>query len=225
MTLTEGMHEGEFIGELAMGLGFHVDAITLTSGQDLVAGAVLGKVETGTPTATVGTPVSGSGGTVGDGALGAWTADAAAMEGTWRIVFTDDGTNVGTYEVIKPDGTLDGVGTVAVAYNGGINGTIADGSNDWVIDDYIPIVVAYSGTQTAPKYVEHNPTATNGSQVACGILMKATDATGGDTITTALVRGPAVVNGNDLTWKSGATTAQKTKGKAQLQAIGIKVSA
>lgn len=43
-TLTEGKHEGEFIGELAMGIGYHVDKVTVLSGQNLVAGAVVGKV-------------------------------------------------------------------------------------------------------------------------------------------------------------------------------------
>jgi hypothetical protein len=44
-TLTEGMHEGEFIGELAMGIGFHVDdSDILISGQNLAAGRVLGKI-------------------------------------------------------------------------------------------------------------------------------------------------------------------------------------
>lgn len=43
-TLTEGMHEGEFIGELAMGIGYHVDQVTILSGQNLVAGAVVGEV-------------------------------------------------------------------------------------------------------------------------------------------------------------------------------------
>lgn len=41
-TLTEGQHEGEFIGELAMGEGYHIDEVTLVSGQNLAAGAVLG---------------------------------------------------------------------------------------------------------------------------------------------------------------------------------------
>ena len=36
-TLTEGKHEGEFIGELAMGIGYHVDVVTLKSGQNLGA--------------------------------------------------------------------------------------------------------------------------------------------------------------------------------------------
>mgnify|MGYP001161472207 CR=1 FL=1 len=41
-TITEGMHEGEFIGELAMGPGYHIDEVTLISGQNCVAGEVLG---------------------------------------------------------------------------------------------------------------------------------------------------------------------------------------
>lgn len=44
VTLTEGMHEGEFIGEMSMGLGYHIDELTLISGQDLAAGAVVGKI-------------------------------------------------------------------------------------------------------------------------------------------------------------------------------------
>lgn len=43
-TLTEGKHEGEFIGELAMGIGYHVDPVTVLSGANLVAGTVVGIV-------------------------------------------------------------------------------------------------------------------------------------------------------------------------------------
>lgn len=218
--LTEGMHEGEFIGETAMSLGYHVDAITLDTG-DLVAGAVLGKIETGTPTATAGTPVSGVGGTVGNGTVSAVTADAGAMAGTYLLVCTATGAT-GKFRVMKPDGTLDGILTIGTAYNGSINLTVADGANDWLIDDIIPVVVAYSGTETAPKYVEHDPAATDGSQNVAGILMKATDASSADVTTTAFVRGPAVINKNDITWKTGATAAQIAKGIAQLQALGIK---
>jgi hypothetical protein len=42
VTLTEGKHAGEFIGESAMGDGYHVDEVTLVSGQNLAAGAVVG---------------------------------------------------------------------------------------------------------------------------------------------------------------------------------------
>lgn len=221
-TLTEGMHEGEFIGELAMGVGYHVDAVTLEP-VDLAAGTVLGTIETGTPTATAGTPVSGTGGTVGNGTVGSWTADAGAMEGTWHLEVTVTGAT-GKFKVVKPDGTVDGIGTIGTAYNGGINGTLADGANDWLVGDLIPIVVAYSGTETVKMVVEWDPEGTDGSQNASCILMKATDASSADVTTTALVRGPATVNLNDLTWKTGATAAQKAKACAQLLALGINVA-
>ncbi len=219
-TLTEGMHEGEFIGELALGIGYHVDAVTLDTG-DLVAGAVLGKIETGTPTATAGTPVSGTGATVGNGTVSAVTADARAMAGIWNLICTATGAT-GKFRVMKPDGSLDGILTIGTAYNGGINLTVSDGASDWLVDDIIPVTVAYAGDATAEKYVEHNSAATDGSQNVAGILMKATDATSADVVTTALVRGPAVINKNDITWKSGATAAEKLKGLAQLLALGIK---
>jgi hypothetical protein len=77
---------------------------------------------------TPGTPVSGTGGTVGNGAVGTWTADAGAPAGTWYLKITKTTTNLGNFEVVRPDGTIDGVGTVGTAYNGQINGTLADGS-------------------------------------------------------------------------------------------------
>jgi hypothetical protein len=46
-TLTEGRHNGEFIGELALGQGYHCDQVTILSGQNLVAGAVVGRQTTG----------------------------------------------------------------------------------------------------------------------------------------------------------------------------------
>jgi hypothetical protein len=46
-TLTEPRHEGEFIGELAMGVGYHVDQVTVLSGQNLIAGTVVGAQTSG----------------------------------------------------------------------------------------------------------------------------------------------------------------------------------
>jgi hypothetical protein len=220
-TLNEPMREGEFIGELAMGLGYHVEAITLKSGENLSAGAVLGVAQTGTPTVTAGTPVSGTGGTVGNGTVGTWTGDAGIMEGEWTIEITTSGAT-GKFKVVRPDGTTEGTGTVGTAYNGGLNGTLADGSNDWTAGDIIPVTVTYDGDDTVLVYEEYDVANTNGSQTVAAILMKNTDASGGATATTALVRGPAVVNKNDLSWFSGATAAQKAEGIEQLQNLGIK---
>ena len=120
--LNEGMHEGEFIGELAMGVGFHVDAGTLISGQKLVAGTVTGLI----------------------------TASA----------------------------------------------------KDTILA----------------------PGASDGSQNVAGIIVPNCDATLADAKTRFMRRGPAVVNGNDLTWPAGITGTQKITAIAQLMALGIKVA-
>ena len=121
-TLTETMHEGEFIGELAMGVSFHVDAMTLITGQNLVAGTVIGKI-----------------------------------------------TASGKYTILAP-------------------------------------------------------AAATGEQAAAGILVPNCNATAADVITRSLLRGPAQVNANDLTWPGGITAPQKTAAIAQLMALGIKVA-
>lgn len=121
MALTEGKHEGEFIGELAMGIGYHVDEITVLSGQNLVAGAVLGKV-----------------------------------------------TASGKYVAYDNAGTDDGRRTVA------------------------------------------------------GILVPDADASGGDVTSRAMLRGPAVINKNDLTWASGVDASEQAAAITEMLALGIK---
>ena len=122
--LTEGMHAGEFIGELAMGVGYHCDEITVLSGQDLVAGAVIGKV----------------------------TASSK------YVAFDNAGTD-------------------------------------------------------------------DGRRTAAGILVGAVDASGGDTKGLALLRGPAVVNKNDLTWAAGIDATEQAAALATLlDSHGIKAA-
>ena len=120
MALNEGMHEGEFIGELAMGPGYHIDQITVASGQNLQAGAVLGRLTSG------------------------------------------------------------------------------------------------------GNYVAFNPAASDGSQNAAGILVPACNATGGATVSRALLRGPAMVNRNDLVFGGGVNGTQQNTAVAALLALGIK---
>lgn len=120
-TLTEGMHSGEFIGELAMGQGYHCDAVTVLSGQTLVAGAVVGKV-----------------------------------------------TASGKYVAYDNVGTDDGRRTVA------------------------------------------------------GVLVSAVDASGGDAAGLVLLRGPAIINKNDLTWASGVDAGEQATAITSMLTLGIK---
>jgi hypothetical protein len=217
----ETRRDGCYLGQCAS-LNQINEEIILDGGSGVVyPGTILGKKIEATATVTPGAPVSGSGGAVGNGNIGTWTADASIAEGTWRIVFTAETSDAGKYQVIRPDGTLDGIGTVGVAYDGSINGTLADGSSDWKEDDIVPIAVSYA-TRTV-KYVPHDPDATDGSQVACAILFNKTDATGADKKAVATVRGPATINANMLTYKASISAANKEKVNRALRALGLAI--
>jgi len=188
--------------------------VTIESGQDLVAGTVLGPLrEAADATVTVGTPVSGVGGTVGNGTISAFTADAGAPEGTWMLICTATGAT-GKFRVMRPDGTLDGVLTIGTAYNGTINGTVSDGANDWLVDDVIPITVTYD--PDALTYKKSLAAATDGSQVPAFILAQDCDASAGDT--EAIVYETGRFAADALTLGTGHTVAGIREG---LRAKGI----
>lgn len=223
-TLTETAHTGEFIVSEAPGMRSR-EQILLTGDNSTTepAGSVLGAVETGTPTLTVGTPVSGTGATVGDGTISAATADAGAMAGDWLLECTVTGAT-GKFKVIKPDGTIDGILTIGTAYNGtrSINITVADGANDWLVGDIIPVNVAYLDGESIPKYEAYDQDGTDGSQYAAGILYKGEIGTTAGADAVAVVR-DAEVNGNLLTWPSDITADEKALAISQLEALNIHV--
>lgn len=221
-TLTEGMHAGEFIGEMALGAAYHNDSITVLSGQNLVAGAVIGAVPAGTSASA-----AKSGGNTGDGTF---VLDATtpilprAKEGVYTLRCITAATNGGVFRLEDPDGIVLGDftitggagGTVTVSEQ--IKGVITDGATDFAVGDGFDITIS----ALTEKIAEYDPAGTNGSQIVRGILYDAVDATSADTAGVIVARGPLIVNANDLTWKSGMTTAQKTTAKAALLTRGIR---
>lgn len=182
--------------------------LTITGAAALLAGTVLGPVlAADAATVTVGTPVSGVGGTVGNGTISAFTADDGAMEGVWNMICTATGAT-GKFKVVRPDGTLDGILTIGTAYTGGINGTVADGANDWLVDDIIPVTVAYDWSALA--YKESAAAATDGSQTPCFVLAQDADASAADIEAIAYETGQIV--GSALTLGTGHTIASIREG-------------
>lgn len=208
--LTEGRHAGEFL--VSEGNGWiSREAITVLAGEVLVAGAVLGRIETGAATAAA---VAGN---TGNGAMGAVTVGAGVQEGVYTLAITKAAANAGDFEVIDPQGDMIGVGTVAVAFSaGGLAFTLADGAADFIVGDKFTITVA-AGSK---KYVEHDPVATDGSQNAIAILFEAVDATGADKPGVAIAR-LAEVNGDEITWKTGISAGDKAAGIESLKARSI----
>lgn len=181
--------------------------VTLASGT-LLAGAVLGAIlAASAATATAGTPISGVGGTVGNGTISAVTTDDGAMPGTWNLICTATGAT-GKFKVVRPDGTVDGILTIGSAYNGGINLTVSDGANDWLVDDIIPITVSYD--EAALEYKLSLATATDGSQYPALVLAHDADASGG--AIEAIAYETANVVGTALTLGTGHTIASIREG-------------
>jgi hypothetical protein len=215
--ITERRHSG---GYLVSEAGQRSrDQVTLKQQSEILeAGTVLGKIVTGAQSvaAAVGFPINA----VGVGALGALTADPGAMAGDWKVVIIEPAANAGKFEVIRPDGTLDGTGNVGVAYNGGINFTLADGGTDFSSGEGFTITVSYAAG--SGKYTPWDPAAADGSQNACAILYNETDATGGDQLSTVHVR-ECEVNGSELVYDEDATADEIAAANAQLLALGIVV--
>jgi hypothetical protein len=209
--LTEGKYPGEFIDSEANGTRSR-DEGTILSGENVVAGQVLGLDTKGAATAgaVIGT---------GDGAMGEITVSAGAKVGAYRLTFIEPGTNVGDFIVEDPDGINVGAGAVAAAFvGGGLAFTLADGDNDFIAGDQIVITVAAG----SGKYVAYDQDGVTGSEVAAGVAYGNYDATSADVAGVIVVR-DAELNGNELTWPSDITAGEKLIAIAQLKALGLLV--
>ncbi len=100
--------------------------------------------------------------------------------------------------------------------------------NGWQSRDSIVVISgqnlaagAVLGQITASKkYTLHNSSASDGSEAAIAILFEAVDASAGDANGVGIAR-LAEVNGDEITWKSGISVANKTAGIESLKAAGI----
>lgn len=73
------------------------------------------------------------------------------------------------------------------------------------------------------KYAAFDPAAVDGAETAVAVLWGKADASGGDAPAVALVRGPAIVNRNDLVFAGAPSQAEIDAAHAALLAIGILV--
>lgn len=189
---------------LVSGFPLQSEKATILTGQNLTRGTLLGRVA-----GAIGAAAAVAGNT-GNGTIGAVTAGAGLKEGTYRLVCIEPATNAGKFAVEDPDGVVVGVATVAVAFVGPLNFTIADGATDFVSGDSFTVAVAL-GT----KHVKSLAAATDGSQVPRAVLAEDVDATAADKEAMAYV--VAGVNENALVYGTGHTAASvrealRTKG-------------
>lgn len=213
-TKTESTHAGEFlVAELPNNLSRRSGV--LNSGQNCVAGTVLGRLLTLGAATFVGTV--GTRGTVTVAA----TVGPKAQIGTYKLVCVGAASNAGTFQLRAPDGSqvpFDTASVITVA--GGaftsdhLGITIADGATDFSVGDTYTIAVS------GGDYSILAPAGTDGTQIAAGILFAGVDASSADTACVVVEKTAAAVSGS-ITWPGGITDAQKSAATAQLEARGI----
>ena len=208
--LVEKLHAGGFLISMPNG-NLAVDNGTLVTGQNLTAGTVLGR------TASAGT-ITGAAvaGNTGNGTIGALTVGAGAKEGVYKLGIVEPAANAGEFVLEDPDGNAVGNGTVGVAFAGQINFTLSDGAVDFAAGDQFNITVS----QLTAKFKILNPTGTDGSERAGGILLADVNATAADQPCVVVAR-ECEVNAAELTWPAAITAAEKSIALAQLKAANI----
>lgn len=178
------------------------EAITLASGQNLNAGAVI--------TGIAGTITSASSsGNTGNGVMGAVTGLAGVAEGDYEVLIIDPVAAAGAFSVTGPDGAVVETGTVGAPFANEVSFTLADGAVDFIAGDRFTLTVA------APNWTERLA-----GIPARGILFADTDASTGDKKTLAVVRDAEVVAA-ELVHFAGATAADKTAALTDLRQRGI----
>ncbi len=71
------------------------------------------------------------------------------------------------------------------------------------------------------KYAAHDPAAVDGTETAVAVLWGKADATAADVDAVVLLRGPAIVNINDLVFTGTPTALEITAAHTALAAVGI----
>ena len=187
------------------------EQVTVLSGEDLVLGAVIGKITRDVP--TEGTAGSNTGG----GTCTGVTGGKDTRIGTYTLECVAQAENGGTFKVTAPDGTALPDAEVGEAYvNEQLNFTLNDVGTDFAVGDTFTITVS----EGSGKVVAIDFAAVDGSEDAAGFVIADYDATAGDVEGVAIVR-DAVMVAENLVWPDGATEDQKAAALAQLMALGI----
>ncbi|RBL87897.1 head decoration protein [Streptomyces cavourensis] len=170
---------------------------------------MLGKQTAASATSTPG------GANTGNGTLGELALTGSPASGAYKVQFT----SATDFAVTGPSQQAMGAGKAGTKFSGGgVEFKITAGATAFVAGDAFTITVVAAGGLWAPCV----PTATDGSQVAAGILFGTTDATKGVRSATGVTRA-AEVNAAELIWAAAATAEQISSGKAALATLGIVV--
>jgi hypothetical protein len=94
--------------------------------------------------------------------------------------------------------------------------TVAAGQN-------LPLGAVIGVVTATGKVKQIDPSATDGTQVAAGVLMQACDAALAERTDGLIVARHAIVSDHALQWPTGITTAEQQAAVAQLKSLGVLV--
>ena len=141
--------------------------VTVLSGQTVERGYLMTK----TGQFTAGTATAGT--NTGNGTVSGETAADFAVPGTYTLTCTAASADAGTFSVVDPNGVTLPDATVAVAYDGAIGFTIADGATDFIVGDSFTIVVT-EGAGKVKRFATTNEPFT--------VMAEDVDASAGDVV-------------------------------------------
>jgi hypothetical protein len=87
----------------------------------------------------------------------------------------------------------------------------------------LPLGAVVGMVTATGKVKQIDPSATDGSQYASGVLMQAVDAALAERLDGLMVARHAIVTDHALQWPTGITTAEQQAAVAQLKALGVLV--
>jgi len=193
--------------------------ITLFAGENRKRGTVLGKISAGgVADAAAAAKAGGNAANTGVLTLANPKTGAGVKAGVYKVRMIEPGSNAGTFVVEDPDGIIVGEGTVAVAFDGPVKFTIADGAQDFVAGEGFDITVTLAAPANNGKYKMSLSAASDGSAAVKCILAEDCDASLGDKVTIAHFGG--VYDENALIYGTGHTAASV---REELRDLGIKL--
>jgi hypothetical protein len=207
---TEGNYIGDWL-KYELSPDFCREERILTQNNDLVSGTVVAQVKTGVR--TIGTNTGNGVATLG--AIG-----PKAITGAYLMTCTAAAANAGTFETETPSGEQlqrdVTVGGGAINVDDHFTITIADGAADFVVGDTFIITISDG------KIVPYDDTATDIKKTAVGILvLDAKSEAAADGKCVVLVRGPAKISRDRLTFPSTADATEKAAVYETLKSLNI----
>ncbi|MBF0325997.1 MAG: head decoration protein [Alphaproteobacteria bacterium] len=189
------------------------EAVTILAGagadRTLALGTVLGKRLFGAPVIA-----AKAGGNTGDGALGTLSRGDACKAGIYTVTCIAAAADGGRFQVVDPDGYRLADALVGVAFASPQLGfTIADGAVDFVVGDGFTVTIPAGDG----KVLGLTPAATDGSQLAHGILVEAAVAPDGtDAVADAVIENATVIEAA-LVWPAGISDQAKAAALTRLR--------